>query len=129
MLSEKLEWITLRKKLTNITDLNPLTLNMEQIFNLPKDIQVTDEGTISIQNSSNSSSSTASSQSIDPEKEMEKKKKEIQDLLYSSESKLSQKKKAKMDTFIEELFTDSLEIESWVSAKETIPVYSGPSMI
>ena len=77
MLSEKLEWITLRKKLTNITDLNPLTLNMEQIFNLPKDIQVTDEGTISIQNSSNSSSSTASSQSIDPEKEMEKKKKEI----------------------------------------------------
>ena len=30
------------------------------------------------------------------------------------------KKKRQMERFIEELFTDSMEVESWVSAKETI---------
>jgi len=44
MISEKLDWIRLRKKITNIADLDPLTINIEQIYSLPADIQVTDEG-------------------------------------------------------------------------------------
>lgn len=46
MISEKLDWIRLRKKITNIADLDPLTINIEQIYSLPADIQVTDEGRV-----------------------------------------------------------------------------------
>lgn len=44
MLSEKLDWIRLKKKVTNISDLNPLTINIEQIYTLSPDIEVTDDG-------------------------------------------------------------------------------------
>ena len=44
LVSEKLEWIRLKKKLTNFEDLNPLMINIEAIYTLPCEIEVTDEG-------------------------------------------------------------------------------------
>lgn len=49
VISQKLEWIRLKTKINNIADLNPLTLNIEQIYTLPTDLQVTDNGHISVQ--------------------------------------------------------------------------------
>lgn len=43
IINEKLEWIRLKKKIEYITDLNPLTLNIEGIYTLPINIKVKDE--------------------------------------------------------------------------------------
>lgn len=42
MITEKLEWIRLRKKLTNFEDLNPLTINIEAIYTLNHEIEIND---------------------------------------------------------------------------------------
>ncbi len=44
LVSKKLEWIRLKKKITNFDDLNPLLINIEGIYTLPSTIEVTDEG-------------------------------------------------------------------------------------
>ena len=56
--------------------------------------------------------------------EIAKKKKEFRELLLSSNSKEGEeaKKKTKLlERFVEDLFTEQPEIESWVDAKENIP--------
>lgn len=47
MINEKKEWIRLKKRLDFMSDLNPLTLNIEQIYTLPEKIKVAeDDGSI-----------------------------------------------------------------------------------
>ncbi len=50
------------------------------------------------------------------------KKKQIKDILGKNpnHSQFSDKKKLDLDKFVNELFDDNMEIESWVSAKENI---------
>jgi hypothetical protein len=43
IVNEKLEWIRLKKKIEFITDLNPLTMNIETIYTIPETIKVADE--------------------------------------------------------------------------------------
>lgn len=42
-MNEKLEWIRLKKKLDYITDLDPLILNIEGIFNLPENLKIAED--------------------------------------------------------------------------------------
>lgn len=46
VVNEKMKCLRYERKISNFNDLNPLTLNMEQIYKLPSDIQVTDNGEI-----------------------------------------------------------------------------------
>ena len=47
LINEKKEWIRLKKRLDFMSDLNPLTLNIEQIYTLPEKIKVAeDDGSI-----------------------------------------------------------------------------------
>ena len=49
LINEKKEWIRLKKRLDFMSDLNPLTLNIEQIYTLPEKIKVAeDDGSIPV---------------------------------------------------------------------------------
>ncbi|CDW79524.1 UNKNOWN [Stylonychia lemnae] len=127
MIAEKLEWIRLKKKITNFDELSPLTMNIETIFSLPQEIQINDQGKIiSIPNSQDTNASI-----IKLQQEIETKKQAFKDMLLKNpehlgkDSKvlkgLSTKRKIKtLEKFVEDLFTDQMEVESWVSAKENI---------
>ena len=42
-LAVKQDWVRMKRKVNHLSDLHPLTLNIETIFNLPLDIEVRDE--------------------------------------------------------------------------------------
>ena len=42
LISEKLDWIRLKKKMPELHSISPLQLNMDSIYSLPVDLQVED---------------------------------------------------------------------------------------
>ena len=98
-MNDKLEWIRLKKKVETMSDLNPLTLNIETIFTLPETIKVTDDdGTIPPKN---------------PFKEEIRKQREAD--IISIVREVS--KKPRDSTLI---FKDSLDPSTQISSKEAI---------
>lgn len=99
MISEKLDWIRLKKKLTSFEELSPLNINIEQIYTLPQDLKINDDGTfmknLTVPNNNNGTRGGANdnnirdrSRSKSPLREVtttntdkETKKKELRDLL------------------------------------------------
>ena len=45
-LSMKLEWLRMKRKVNNLSEMHPLTLNIDAIYNLPPDIKITDDSQI-----------------------------------------------------------------------------------
>eukprot|EP00347_Sterkiella_histriomuscorum_P013263 403365389 len=136
LITEKLDWIRLKKKITNFEEISPLTISIEQIFTLPSDLKLNDDATIAQslgntyqrQESSNARNQSQSKSPLRDQSQVktdkENKKKELRELLQldTSINKMDSKKRKNLEKFVNELFSEHMEVESWVCGKETLPI-------
>lgn len=109
--------ITLKQKINSISELDPLLLNMERIHALDLKIHVSSDnnGNIALGNETIKEQSNTNN----VQEDIEKRKKEFRNKLSNICSK-GPKKQKNVERFIHELFTDTMETESWVNEKENI---------
>ena len=110
MIAEKLESIRLRKRVDNLEELNPLMMNIETIFTLPNDIEVTDDGKL-VKSTKGEVNLTQLSNDI------EKKKIDINKKIEKNPNYRNHtiKQKKELSKFVDELFSDNMDIENWIS--------------
>eukprot|EP00347_Sterkiella_histriomuscorum_P004332 403360849 len=111
ILNEKLDWIRLKKKIEDITDLDPSSINIESIFNLPSNIKVKDD---------DEDSQTVSLYSDEQlQIRFNNFKSQILEEVTEDQS-ISKKRKQKQLTVITQIFSDKLDQSSQILTKDQI---------